>query len=172
MSDGLVVRQHAAKPALVDVGHTYSRCLLGDHLGGRTLCTNKQNFFALGCHIAHFNKRFVKGRESFFKINDVNLVSSTKDKGCHFGVPESGLVAEVHAGGQHVSHTYSHFIFSGLTICRASQALTEITSIDDDRHPRTCVEARNFLSVPSCLYCRALRVIPFPETLSGQAADS
>ena len=90
----------------------------------------------------------------------MNLVSSTKDKGCHFGVPESGLVTEVHAGGQHVSHTYCHFIFSGLTICHASQALTETTSVDDDRHPRACVEAGNFLSVPSCLYCRVLRIGP------------
>jgi hypothetical protein len=54
----------------------------------------------------------------------MNLVSGAKDEWGHFGVPESGLVAKVHAGGQHVSHTYSHFFISGLTICSASQVPT------------------------------------------------
>ena len=117
------------------------------------------------------NGQGVRGNGCFLKINDVNLVSSTKDKGCHFRVPKSGLVAKVHAGGQHVSHTCCHFIFSGLIICLASQALTETTSIGDDRHPRACVEAGNFLSVPSCLYCRVLRIRPWPETSLALAAD-
>ena len=54
----------------------------------------------------------------------MNLVSGTKDEWGHLGVPESGLVAKVHAGGQHVSHTYCHFFISGLTICSASQVPT------------------------------------------------
>jgi hypothetical protein len=40
-------------------------------------------------------------------------------------------VAKVHAGGQHVSHTYSHLHFSGLAFCHASQAPTGAASYDE-----------------------------------------
>ena len=128
LTNGLVIGEHAAQPALIHIGHANPGRLLGNHLGCCTLRTNEHDFLALGRHVAHFDQRFIERRKGFLKIDDVNLVTSTKDKWCHFRVPETGLVAKVHASGQHVSHTYSHFFYSGLAICHASQIPTERAS--------------------------------------------
>ena len=62
LSNGFVIRQHAAQPALVNIGHAHTGRLLCDHLCSRTLRANEEYFLALGRHVAHFDKRFVKRR--------------------------------------------------------------------------------------------------------------
>ena len=41
------------------------------------------------------------------KIDDMNLVTSTKNVLIHFGIPEAGLVAKMDTGLQHVTHGHS-----------------------------------------------------------------
>jgi hypothetical protein len=38
------------------------------------------------------------------EIDDVDLVALAKNEGRHLGVPETGLVAEMHARFQHFTH--------------------------------------------------------------------
>jgi hypothetical protein len=87
----------------------------------------------------------------------VNLVTGTKDKWCHFRVPESGLVAKVHASGQHVSHTYSHFFNSGLAICHASQIPTGYASWKETASTRESVSKQTIFYPSQVVYTARLR---------------
>jgi hypothetical protein len=58
--------------------------------------------------LAHILERVFQHGKRFLKVNDVNLVAMAVNKRGHLGVPEAGLVTEVHAGFQHLAHGNAH----------------------------------------------------------------
>jgi hypothetical protein len=69
---------------------------------------HKQDRAFFGGQLAHESLGIGKQRDGFFQINDVNLVAVAEDEWCHLGVPETGLMAEMNTGLQHLTHSYSH----------------------------------------------------------------
>jgi hypothetical protein len=53
-------------------------------------------------------QRVVKHNDSFFQVDDMNFVAVTEDERSHLGIPETGLVAEVNTGLQHLAHGSTH----------------------------------------------------------------
>ena len=115
LPDGLVVGEHAAEPALVDIGHAYAFGLFPDDLCGGALGADKQDFLVCRDQSAHVVERLVERGQRVFEIDYVNLVASTENVRCHLRIPKAGLVAEMGAGRQHVAHAYrGHQTISGL----------------------------------------------------------
>ena len=104
LANGLVVGEHAAQPALVHKGHAHPGRLLPHHLGGRPLGADKQDLLAEGRQRANFRQRPLKGGHGLLQVDDVYLVSGAENERRHLRVPVTGLMAEVYAGGQQVTH--------------------------------------------------------------------
>ena len=106
--DGLVVGEHAAKPAMVDIGHLATlRFPLNDPRGG-ALGADEQDLLAPGGELGNLLQRVVERRQRGFEIDDVDLVAGAEDVRLHLGIPVTALVAEMHARAQHFFHTYGH----------------------------------------------------------------
>ena len=106
--DRLEVGQHAAQPALVDKGHTAALGLFGDDFTRLALGADKQDGALLRRQFPDETHRLVILGESGLQIDDVDLVAMTKDERSHLGIPETGLVAEVNTGLQHLAHGSTH----------------------------------------------------------------
>src|SRR5690606_7066089 len=48
--------------------------------------------------------RVIEQRDGLFQVDDVDLAAGAEDVRGHLGVPVAGLVAEVDAGFQHLTH--------------------------------------------------------------------
>ncbi len=108
LTNGLVVGQHTTQPALIYKWHTNAGCLLVHNFRGCSFGTHKQDFIAFTCECLNLAQRIVEGRQGLLEVDDVNFVSSAKQVRRHLGVPESGLMAKMHASSQHISHRYTH----------------------------------------------------------------
>ena len=104
LANGLPVGQHAAQPTVVNIGLTGALGLVFDDLRSRALGANKQHLVLALRHAAHNGNCLVQCRHCQFKVDDMNLVACTKNKGCHFGVPVPSLVTEVSACFQQIAH--------------------------------------------------------------------
>src|SRR5690625_1400030 len=98
------VSHHAAKPAVANIGHAATRGFFFDNFARCALGTYKQNSATVGGNALHILCRFVIFNNRVFEVDDVNFVTLPKDVRSHLGVPETGLVAKVHARFEHVSH--------------------------------------------------------------------
>jgi hypothetical protein len=81
------------------------RFFLHDFTRG-TLGADKQHGTFVGGQFAHEFQRILEHRQAFFQVDDVDLVAVTEDVWCHLRVPETGLVAEVNTGLEHLTHGY------------------------------------------------------------------
>ncbi len=106
--DGLEVGQHAAQPALVNIGHASALGLLNHQLTGLALGAHHQNGAAFGCQLLGKFLCFLEHGQRFFQVDDVNLVALAEDEGSHFRIPETGLVAKVDTGFEHFAHRDGH----------------------------------------------------------------
>jgi hypothetical protein len=52
--------------------------------------------------------------QGLFEVDDVDLVAMAEDERGHLGVPETGLVAEMNAGLQHLAHGSAHMTISDM----------------------------------------------------------
>ena len=68
------------------------------------------------CKRCNFAKSFIESRQRMLEVDDMDFVARAKNIRRHFGVPESGLMAEMHASSQHIPHRYTHCLVSGLVI--------------------------------------------------------
>ena len=97
LANGLVVGEHAAKPAVADERHFRPGRMRAYRLPRRALGADKEHFAAIG------DRRFDKGTgfasqgQATLEIDDVDLVSLAEDVGCHLRVPVAGLVTKMHA---------------------------------------------------------------------------
>ena len=136
--DGLEVGQGAAHPA---VGHrelaaTFGLC--GHGFLGLALGADEQHFAAVGHGVHHFVVGGAEQLDGLLQVDDVNAVAGAEDVGAHFGIPAAGLVAEVHAGFQHLLHAdVSHVRNSlGLTAARADDSYSLVRQGTPNRHLR------------------------------------
>ena len=109
--DGVEVGQHAAQPALFNVGHARAAGFFSHDIARLALGADKQNGAAVGGHLTREFLRFLEHRQRLFQVDDVNLVAMAEDERSHLGVPEARLVSEVDAGFQHFTHGDGHVFF-------------------------------------------------------------
>ena len=104
LGDRLEVGEHAAEPPLVDVGHA---ALLGegaDRVLRLLLGTDEQHGAVLGDEVADERVGDFGPGERLLEIDDVDAVALTEDEPLHLGVPTAGLVPEVNACLEQLSH--------------------------------------------------------------------
>ena len=102
--DGLVIRQHTAKPAVINKRRGATLRFLANDFTGLTLRADEKNRSFIRRQLSHEFKRFRVQRHGFFKINDMYLVAVTENVRRHFRVPVAGLVPEMDAAFQHFTH--------------------------------------------------------------------
>ena len=101
---GLEVGEHAAQPALVDVGHAHAGRLLGDRLLGLLLGADEEDRAAVGDGLLDEVVRAVDERQRLLQVDDVDAVALGEDEALHLGVPAPGLVPEVDAALEELAH--------------------------------------------------------------------
>ena len=75
-----------------------------DRFARRALGADEQHLAAVGDHAAHEVRRVLVQRQRLLEVDDVDLVAFAEDERGHLRVPEAGLVSEMDAGFQHLSH--------------------------------------------------------------------
>ena len=108
--DRLEVGQHAAEPALVDIGHAGTRGFLGDDLARLALGADEQDGAAVGRELADELRRVLVLDQRLLEVDDVDLVAVAEDERGHLGIPEARLVAEMDAGFQHLANGDRHVL--------------------------------------------------------------
>ena len=103
-TDGLVVGQHAAEPAVIDIRRAATSSFFGNDLASGTLGAYEQDLVLAGSQLLNEGQSLVEHRQGLFQVDDVNLVARAENEFAHFRVPVTGLVAEVHTGLQHIAH--------------------------------------------------------------------
>ena len=104
LGDRLEVREHAAEPPLVHVGHA---ALVGVALDGvlrLLLGADEEDRAATGDEIADEAVGLLDAGQRLLQIDDVDAVALTEDETLHLRVPPTGLVTEVCSGLQHLTH--------------------------------------------------------------------
>lgn len=104
LTDGLVVGEHAAQPAMVDVRHAATSGFLANDLAGGTLGADEQDLVLASGQALNEGQGLVEHRQGLFEVDDMDLVARAENELAHFRVPVTGLVAEVHTGLQHIAH--------------------------------------------------------------------
>ena len=89
------VREHAAQPAEVDVGHPGPRCLLLDRVLDLLLGGDEQDRAAAGDEVAGERVGLFDPADRLLQVEDVDAVALREDESLHLRVPTAGLVAEM-----------------------------------------------------------------------------
>jgi hypothetical protein len=103
---GSEVGQHAAQPALVDVGHAHALRLLGDGLLGLLLRADEEDVAAVGDRLLDELVGAVDVRQRLLEVDDVDAVALGEDEALHLRVPTAGLVSKVDAAVKQLAHGY------------------------------------------------------------------
>jgi hypothetical protein len=104
LADGLEVGEHAAEPALVDVGHAHARGLRGDGLLRLLLGADEHDAAAVRDRLLDVVVGDVDELQRLLEVDDVDPVALGEDEALHLGVPPSGLVPEVDAALEELAH--------------------------------------------------------------------
>ena len=102
--DGGEVGEHAAQPALVDVGHAAGLGVLGHRTLGLLLGPDEQDGAAVGHQVADVGVGGLDAAEGLAQVDEVDPVALAKNEALHLRVPPARLVAEVDSGLQQLSH--------------------------------------------------------------------
>ena len=102
--DGREVGEHAAEPALLDVGHVRSGRLGDDRLLGLLLGPDEEDLVAASDRFADGLEGDFQALDGLGEIDDVDPVALGKDERLHLGIPAASLVAEVDSGFQQLPH--------------------------------------------------------------------
>ena len=98
------VGEHAAQPAVVDVGHVDPGRLVGDCLLGLPLGADEQDGAAVGDGLLDELERLVDVLQGLLQVDDVDAVAFGEDEPLHLRVPAPGLVSEMDTSVQHLAH--------------------------------------------------------------------
>ncbi len=102
-----MVRQlvkRAAQPAVIDVVLRAALGRRGHRLGGLALGADEQHPAARGGHFAHLHQRLMQQGHGLREIDDVDVGARAEDVALHLRVPAVGLVTEVGASFQELTH--------------------------------------------------------------------
>jgi len=111
--DGLEIGQHSARPAPVDPRHTAAHGFLADRLLRGLLGADEKDRALAGGELADEIDGLVEQRHRLLEVDNVDFIAFPEDVGAHLGMPETGLVAEMHTGLQHLAHgNFCHSIDS------------------------------------------------------------
>ncbi|CEE63804.1 hypothetical protein XAC2852_260140 [Xanthomonas citri pv. citri] len=102
--DGTEVGQRAAQPALGHERHVATLGFFLDGLARAALGAQEQHGAALLRNRGEEVHRVVEERNGLLEVDDVDLAARAEDVRRHLGVPVAGLVAEMDAGFQHLTH--------------------------------------------------------------------
>ena len=181
-ADGNEVREHAAEPAGVHVGHAALVGSVGHGLLGLLLRAHEQHGAALAGDLGHERVGRVQAVERLLEVDDVDVAAAAEDVGLHLGVPTARLMAEVAARvEQRLNADFRHCSLHSLVLCpRSSPASAAFSGWPlAERVARACV-IRNFKSLPQrlliatprsrCCEKTACRPTPPPPRQRGRAA--
>ena len=101
---GLEVGQHAAEPALVDVGHAHARGLVGDGFLSLLLGADEHDRATVRDGFLDELEGAVDVGQRLLQVDDVDAVALGEDVALHLRVPPTGLVPEVHAAVEQLLH--------------------------------------------------------------------
>jgi hypothetical protein len=91
---------------VVDERHLAAQRLLAHDLARLALGADEQQLPAVGGQLARELERLLVHRQGFFQVDDVDLVAVAEDVRRHLRVPVAGLVSEMDARLQHLTHCY------------------------------------------------------------------
>jgi hypothetical protein len=91
----LEVRQGAAEPAAVDVGHARAGGLVLDRLLGLLFRAHEEDRAALRDGVCDPLARLFQTADRLLQVDDVDAVALGEDKGPHTRVPAPSLVPEM-----------------------------------------------------------------------------
>ena len=97
---------------MVHIRHVHASSLLSDSFLGLLLGAHEQDITAVCDGRLHSLKSLVDKFEGLLQVNNVDAVALGEDETLHLGVPATGLVAEVNAGIQHLTHSYDGHVVS------------------------------------------------------------
>src|SRR5450432_1397716 len=106
----LEVGEHAAQPAIVDVGRAGALGFFLHDLARLALGADEEDLPLVRGELAHVLESVLVHREALLEVDDVDLVAGPEDVRSHLGIPVARLVAEVNAGLQHLAHGNGHAI--------------------------------------------------------------
>src|SRR6185312_10387441 len=102
--NGLPVRERAAEPARIDVILRAALGRIGDGVLRLALGANEQDASAFGDGVAHRLQRLMQHRHGLREIDDVDVVARAEDERSHLRIPAMGLMAEMGASFQELTH--------------------------------------------------------------------
>src|SRR5258706_537201 len=108
LTDGLEVRQHPAEPPVIDERGAAALGFFADDLARLTLGSDEKKGALVGGELAHEFHRLLIHHHRLLEIDDVDLVAMTEDEGRHLRIPVAGLVAEMYARFEHLTHRGRH----------------------------------------------------------------
>ena len=76
----------------------------GDGIGRLTLRADEEHATATGDRVTDGEQRLMKQRHRLGEVDDVDVVAVAEEERGHLRVPAMGLVAEVNAGFQQLTH--------------------------------------------------------------------
>ena len=103
-ADGLEIGEHAAQPALVHVRHLAAASFLLDRPRGPNAWCRRTAPCRRRRPRRARTRSFRVHRLRLLEVDDVNLVSFAENERSHLRVPEAGLMSEMDARFQHLSH--------------------------------------------------------------------
>jgi hypothetical protein len=104
LGDGLEVREHAAQPPLVHVRHAALVGVRSDRVLSLLLRADEQNRAAVGDEVADEGVRRLDASERLLEVDDVDAAALAEDESLHLGVPPAGLVPEMDARLEQLTH--------------------------------------------------------------------
>ena len=127
--DSLIVSQHATEPAVIDIRHSRTLCLLSHNLSCSTLGAYEKNLLLFISELGYLFESIIECWDSVFQIDDVNLVAGSKNVWLHLRVPVAALVSEMCACTEHFLHIDGHvgtfYVGLGLHTPHLSTRLTK-----------------------------------------------
>ena len=103
-ADGAPVGEHAAQPALGDVGHAAAHGFFLDGFLRLALGADEEHRAAVGDGVADQVIGLFEGFDRLLQVDDVDAVALGEDIGLHAGIPLVGAVPKVHTAFQQRFH--------------------------------------------------------------------
>ena len=96
-TDRLVIREHAAQPAIAHKWHIRTCRVSSDRIPGRTFGSHEQHLATIGNSRLDERACFAGQRQAHLEIDNMDFIALAEDEGSHLRIPVAGLVTKMHA---------------------------------------------------------------------------